>query len=477
MSARVDLAIIGGGPGGLAAASEAAGRGISVVLLDDNPAAGGQLFRRPPDGFRIVRDTFFDKEWRKADPLLKGLDQPLVNYRCGATVWGWFEGGRLAYTQGEMSGSIRPDYVIVSGGAYDRPVPFPGWTLPGVITAGAALNLLKAQRVLPGRRVLAVGNGPLLYLAAYGLHVGGAQVVEVLETSRPRISIGNLRDALGSARTLYEGFKYVATLRRARIPFRMGRIVSEARGDEQVREAVISRIDAAGEVERSHDRVIGVDAVVLGFGLIPSVEATRLLGCEHFHDPRSGGWIPKRSLELETSVPRVFAVGDCAGVRGGDIALLEGRAAAVVIASRLGRLTRSEATGLLSRIFHRLALLERFQMAMREIFAPPRSYLPLLTTDTILCRCEEVSVGQVLDQIRGGVTELSRLKSVTRLSMGPCQGRNCLDNMAELVARETGTSIEKLARPRPRPPLRPIGIEDLLHEDLPPPSPPEMKLS
>jgi NAD(P)H-nitrite reductase large subunit len=114
---------------------------------------------------------------------------------------------------------------------------------------------------------------------------------------------------------------------------------------------------------------------------------------------------------------------------------------------------------------------------MREIFAPPRRYLSLLTTDTILCRCEEISVGQVLDQIRDGVRDLSRLKSVTRVSMGRCQGRNCLDNMAELVARETGTSIESLARPRPRPPLKPIHIEDLLHEELPPPSPPEMKLS
>lgn len=468
---ETDLAIVGAGPAGLAAAVAALERGVSVTLLDDNPTPGGQYFRQAPPALARAAHAPHDAEHARADALFRALEHPRLRYLAGAVVWDAPVPGVLAFARGTDSGRVHARATIIAAGAVERAVPFPGWTLPGVVTAGGVQNLIKGQRLLPGRRFLVVGNGPLLLVAAQSILRAGGTVVEVVEAGAPARAWRALPGLLAAPRILRRGLGYRAALWRAGVPMRSGETIVEARGgDDGVSEALVAPIDARGRLDRSRTRTLALDTIVAGFGLTPSVELTRLLGCRHRWDARRGGFVPERSEELETSVPGVFAVGDGAGIGGAEVALAEGRLAGRLAAGRLqdGRVSGDERS-----LRMRLARLHRVRDAITALWAPPASFLDLLTADTIVCRCEEVTARDLGTVVEDG---MEPVKATTRVTMGRCQGRNCLATVAALVARARGVSPADLEPPRARPPARPILLGDLLHEPLPPARPPEMSL-
>lgn len=465
MTTASDLVVIGAGPAGLAAATEAAARGVQVTLIDDNPLPGGQYFRRGVTEALcdLARDVLGEDE--KGAALLRIVEHPRVDYRREAVVFGFFDDGILAYVQDGRLRELRPRCTVVAAGATERPVPFPGWTLPGVMGAGSVLNLIKGQRVLPGRRVLVSGNGPLGLLVAATLVRLGATVVELIEAARgPRV-FGSLPGLLAAPRTLARGLGYRALLMKAGVPSRWGHIVVEVRGDPRVEEAVVAPIDEHGAVDHARSRVISVDTIVTGFGLVPSTEITRSLGCAHVHEPEAGGWVPVRSADGETTRANVFSVGDCASVAGADSALVEGRLAGLVAAMRLGRVSETEANRSASRLRRRLRRLRKFRSAMGSLFATPHGFQSLLTDDTVVCRCEDVTARQLHDRLQAGVVDIESLKAVTRMSMGRCQGRNCLVTLGAIIARHTGSDVADIGLPQSRPPMRPVLIGSLVEHD------------
>jgi D-hydroxyproline dehydrogenase subunit alpha len=476
-----ELAIVGAGPAGLAAAAEAARHGVSVVLFDDNSLPGGQYFRQGP-ATRAHRQPVTNPEKgsstdaKRALGLFSVTSHPRVAFLGGAVVWGVPEANTLAFTQAGHGDRLRADVIIVAAGASDRAVPFPGWTLPGVITAGGAQNLLKSQGVLPGLRAVVAGTGPLLLVVADSLRRAGATVVEVLEAAPLARAWMSLPRLAMQPALLRRGLAYRIGLAQAGIPVRSGQTVIEARGREEVSEAVVAPIDRDGHVDRTRTRLIQVDTIVVGFGLTPATELTCLLGCEHEWHPIRGGWIPWRSENLETSVPGVFAVGDGAGIGGVETALVDGRLSGLLAAQRLGRCPSEEA-GIVGRgLRARLSRLARFRAGIEQLYAPPADFLSLLTPETIVCRCEEVIAGQLLEGLGRGLMSINALKAVTRITMGRCQGRNCLRTLSDLVARERGCGPADLAYPQARPPARPVRLGDLVSEDIPPAAPPEMSL-
>jgi NAD(P)H-nitrite reductase large subunit len=366
--------------------------------------------------------------------------------------------------------------VVVATGAVDRAVPFPGWTLPGVITAGGAQNLMKSQGVLPGRRVVVAGTGPLLLVVADSLRRGGAAVVEVVEAAAMERPWRWLSRLAAAPALLRRGLEYRAGLARAGIPFRAGQTVLEARGADGVREVVVAPIDGRGRLDRMRARVLTADALVVGFGLTPAVELTRLLGCEHAWDAARGGWIPRRTTDLETSVSGVLAAGDGAGIAGVETALLEGRLAGLLAAERLGRCPPPRAAAAAGPLRARLARLARFRDGIAGLHAPPADFLGLVTAETVICRCEEVTAGAVFDALGRGHASVDALKASTRAGMGRCQGRNCLGTVADVLARVRGGRVADVAVPRARPPARPVQLGVLAGEDVPPARPPEMPL-
>jgi len=466
---ETDLAIVGAGPAGLAAADEALARGATVTLLDDNPMPGGQYFRQPPPALTRAAHAADDADHRRARALFRALESPRARVLSNAVVWDAPAPGVLAFARGSESGRVRARAIILATGAVERAVPFPGWTLPGVLTAGGVQNLIKSQRILPGRRFLVVGNGPLLLVAATSIVHAGGTVVEVAESASMAGAWRHAPALLSAPSLLRRGLAYRSTLARARVPMRYGVTIVEARGDGTVREALLAPIDAAGNVDRARTHTVAVDTIVAGFGLTPSIELTRLLGCRDRWDARRGGFVPERSADLETSVAGVYAVGDGAGVGGAEVALVEGRLAGLLAASRLGRGEQGRVAADVKRLRGTLARLHRVRDAIAELWAPPASFLGLATPDTIVCRCEDVTMSELAQVMDGTDTALEPVKATTRVTMGRCQGRNCLATVTALVARARGVPTGDLARPRARPPARPVPLADLLHEELPPP--------
>jgi len=456
-----EILVIGAGPAGLAAARTAAGYGARVVLIDENRQAGGQYYRHPTsEALRTVRGDLFDEAVRGAD-LLTAVDDTNVMHLSGAVFYGFFDDGVAAFVHDGRLIRITPRATVVAAGATERPMPFPGWTLPGVMGAGAVQNLLKGQRTLPGRRVLVTGNGPLTLLAAANLVRCGAEVVEVLEAAANRPPFAMLPRLLLEPEMLLRGIGYRAILARHRVPFRARYTIVEARGSNRVEAAVVAPIAEDGAPDLSRARTLDIDTVIVGFGLVPASEATRSMGCAHGYEAGKGGWIPIRDENLETSREGVFAAGECAGAAGVEKALLEGELAGLAAAMRLGVAAGPRAEIHRDRLRRRLRRLMAFRVVIEAIYRLPASPL-LARDDTVICRCEEVTLAEARRWTAEGVIEANSLKAITRMSMGRCQGRNCLSTVAQLIAAETGRDAAEVPLPRPRPPLKPVSVGALL---------------
>ena len=351
MADRVELAVVGAGPAGIAAAVTAAEAGVETVLLDAQPRPGGQYFRQPPEAFRGEAAS---RHSRHADAALARLAGSTARVLSGVLVWGAFpasdrSGWELTLYGPDVSARLIARTLILATGAYDRPIPFPGWTLPGVMTAGGVQSLLKTHGRPPGRRFLLAGTGPLQIAVAAGLVRAGAEVVAVLEATR--LHWRDLRHAAalwGQWGRLAEGWDYGRSLFAARVPLRLGWAIVEARGVSQVEEAVICRVDDVGQPLPGTSETLAIDTIAIGYGLIPSTELSRLLGCVHEFRPEQGGYVPRRDAEMQTSLPGVYAVGDGAGIGGAELAQIEGRIAAFAAARGISVSYRRPQRGTLS---------------------------------------------------------------------------------------------------------------------------------
>ncbi len=464
------LIVIGAGPGGIAAAVEAAKTGATVKILDENPKPGGRIYSPLNDGFKLVDPGYLGPDYEKGKALLAEFDavRKKIDYRNDALVFGTFENRIMAFHQAGSGQQIAFNKLIVATGAYDRPVPFPGWTLPGVLTAGGVQTLVKMQRVLPGKKLLFAGTGPLQLVVANQVVDGGGQVEAVLEAGEINNWLKLLKGLSRNWGLLTDGLRYVRGIRKAGVPLLRRHIILEARGGSQVEAAVIAEVDRDWRPIARTQRVLEVDTICLGYGLVPSVELTRLVGCRHRYAPDLGGWIPVRNEDMETSIQGVFAVGDGAGVAGSAMAVMEGRIAGISAAQSLGYISHEEADRLKKPYLNDMKKIGQLRDALDHISRPRPGLFELANDDTVICRCEELTLGDIKRAISKGTTEMNELKRLTRMGMGRCQGRMCGPAVQEIIARQTQTRAADIAYLNQRPPTKlvPIKVLDSLPGDF-----------
>lgn len=461
----MDVAVIGAGPAGLEAALAAAEAGARVALIDAYLRPGGQYWRQLPA-------EFDGPPLHESSALLARLAATEAHLLTGTLVWGAFpvEGGWQLSLHGPNAPHRLPaQTLILATGAYDRPIALPGWTLPGVMSAGAAQTLLKSQRVLPGRRILLSGTGPLQLAAAAQLVEAGAEVMAVLEGAALAVGRGlrHLPALAGQSARLAEGWRYWRALRRAGVPLRFGWSVIKIEGDSEVEAAVIAQIDDDWRPIPGSERTVAADTVLLGYGFTPATQLSRLLGCEHDFAPAHGGLVPRRDDIFQTTCPGVFAAGDGAGLGGAELARIEGRIAGAAAAQQVGRLTAAETAAAIAREQAALAHEQRFAAMLGALFTPGPGLYELATDDTIICRCEEVRLAEIRAAVAGGAATVSEVKGVTRCGMGNCQGRICGELVARAIARELGGPASLTERMiavgtfSVRPPLEPLSLSVL----------------
>jgi bacterioferritin-associated ferredoxin len=321
--------------------------------------------------------------------------------------------------------------------------------------------MIKNQRILPGKRVILSGTGPLQLAAAALLVQAGAVVVGVCESATNLLwrGIPYLPAVWGQWGRMREGIGYIKTLVGARVPYRLGWAVTSARGMERVNEATMAKLDRNGKPIPQSEVTQAVDTVVLGYNLTPSTELCRLLDCELEFDARRGGFFPRRNEEMETSCPGIYAVGDCAGIGGAEMAMIEGRIAGYSVAVKLAHMTEQSALPATSREKIALRRERRFAKLLGELFSPPAGLYTLAEPDTIICRCEQVTLGQIREAITYGAQTVSDVKNLVRTGMGNCQGRTCGSIVAQILAAKSGRTLEDVRYFNIRPPVHPVPLE------------------
>lgn len=453
----VDLLVLGGGAAGLSAAIAARRCGLDVLVVEERGALGGQYYKQPAPGLDA---SALDAQQAEGGALAAAAEASGARILRGAELWGAFDLDRLAIFDGTRTRLVAPRAVIVAAGAYERPHVVPGWTLPGVMTTGAAQTLWRSHRVLPGRRVLVAGNGPLNMQVACELAEGGAQVVAVAEAAphparRPLAAV-----ALAAADPVLaaKGVRYLAALARRRVPLL----------HDTVLRAVARAPSGALQATLTGGAAFEADAVLLGYGFLPSHETLRALGAECAFDAARAQFVPLRDDDAMTTVPGLFAVGDCAGLGGAPAAREEGVIAAVAVALRLDREVPVAMLEARTAARLRLARHRRFQDALWALFAAPRAGLSLAEATTVVCRCEEVTKGEIDAALADGAPALGEVKRRTRCGMGRCQGRYCGQLLAEHLAATQGRPLDNLALFAPRAPVKPIAIADIVALDRAP---------
>jgi thioredoxin reductase len=450
---EADVGVVGAGPGGMAAATRLAAAGLRVTVLDEGARAGGQIYRQLPEGVGAAARVPEPPSHDHGHHLIEGFEGASLQRVHGAAVWD-AKPGRLWFEHEGRSKLLRCERIVLAPGAYDRCVPFPGWTLPGVVTAGALQVMVRGFGVVPGKRALVAGSGPLLLPTVTALLGAGVEVVAALEASSRWRALRAAPGVIGNAARRREAVWYMKQLWRHGVKLQWGWTVFACEGDGRVQRAVIGKVDAQGRPRRGTERAIEVDVVGAGFGLVPSVELGLRLGADARYLPERGGHCLVVDDRQRTATDGVYAVGEICGIGGAEVAAAEGALCAAAILEDV----RGEAV---APALLRTARAERRAAdTMLRAFAPLPGLSELARPDTVVCRCEDVTRlrAQQAAELHGDT--MRAIKLGCRAGMGPCQARICGPS---LQAMATGDGARVMDRPVVQVPLKAVRAETILH--------------
>jgi thioredoxin reductase len=460
-SEEFDLGIVGAGPAGLSAAVTAADAGCRVVLLDSAERIGGQYHRHAPAA--LAGDTRVGKVFGQ---LRAGFEAHVqagrVDHRPGHAVWSLVREQQFVVNalQGEReraARSVRVRSVLVATGAHDRQVPFPGWTLPGVVAVGGAQALYKGARVAVGRRVVVAGTGPFLLPVAVGLLAAGVEVVAVVEANDPRAYARAPRALVGALHKLPEAAGYALALARHRVPYLTRHAVVSAHGSRRLEGVTVSRVQGDWTPVAGTQRSLPCDALAVGYGFTAQLELLLGLGCEAA--PGGGGLAVAVDGEQRTTVEGVYAAGETTGIGGADLAAVEGALAGAAAARALG-MTALPGPAAIRRLEARRRRLRRFAQVLHAVHPVRDGWTTWVDDSTLVCRCEEVTVGALRQAVdEHGAVEARTVKLLARPGMGWCQGRicgtatatltSCLSGRPTTTQDAVGAATRTLAQPVP----------------------------
>ena len=455
-----DVIVIGGGPAGIGAAVAASRHGGAVALLDENPAAGGQVYRPEPAQFEHLTRT---PERVDGDRLRAALAASNVRALLGHRVWSVSPGFRIDALGPEGASALTAPALIVATGASERVVPFPGWTSPGVIGLAAATLLLKSQRLLPGHMTVVAGCGPLLYSVAAGILKAGGRVAAMVDIARTHAWLARLPQLAWRPDLLRRGIGWFAALRAARVPVFSGHAIRAVTPTGNELRVAIGPVDAAGAPAKGAASEFRVDCVTVGNGLTPSSDVSRVMRARHRYDEAAGGWIAASDEYGLTSVPGLYVVGDGAGIAGAAAAEYQGQLAGLAAMHAVGRLDAATFAHTRVAVQRRLRRARRFGGSMGRMMAMRPAQVAAIPLETVVCRCEDVTRAEIERAIDGGAQDVNQVKAWTRCGMGPCQGRTCGDVVGELVALRVG-SRDAAGYFTGRLPLRPVSLEAVTGE-------------
>jgi len=465
MSRTCDVAIVGAGFAGLAAADVLARSGLDIRVFDENPHVGGQLLRRPggtshgPGGFE------FDGIKRSGLRLVAGVARRGVKVNSGTQVLGLFPGNTLLVEGGDGRVSeITARCVLCASGARESYIPFKGWTLPGVISTGSAQILIKSSGMLPAKETLFGGLGPFPFVLAREISRHGGKVSAILDHGGVLDKIGLLRTLPRNLPKLLDGAWIMVFLALRGIRVRPRMRILEAGGKTRLESVVAARASGEGEIISGTEIRYQTECLAVGFGFAPNIELLLQAGCVAAHVPERGGWVVRVGDLLETSMENAFAAGEVTGIAGARKSLIEGRIAGLAIRERLGCPapgTKQTLQGLARERRDEL----RYGAILNRMCRVPGEWAKGTPEETIICRCEDVRMADIRKAMADGFVTPGALRKACRCGLGNCQGRICNPIIRDILAAETRSEPGRITAPSVRPPIKAVRLGALAENE------------
>ncbi|MEC3767409.1 FAD/NAD(P)-binding oxidoreductase [Cupriavidus sp. SS-3] len=450
-----DVVVVGSGPAGLSAAIEARQWGLSVAVLDEQPAAGGQIYRNVDAASPTLRAVLGD-DYVAGAALTRAFAASGARHIAGASVWNVGRDRKVSYLQDGASHAVEGRSIVLASGAMERPFPLPGWTLPGVMGAGAAQILIKSAAALPRQPAVLAGCGPLLYLLAAQYLRAGIELKAVVHTTQRADylrAVSHLPAALRGWRDLRKGMDMFRQLRRHRVPVYAGAQALAIQGE--------ARAEALCFTHRGVERRIDTSLVLLHQGVVPNTQISWALRARHNWSDAQLCWIPETDEYGEIEDTHIYIAGDSRGIVGARASAVQGTLAALSIASRLQRLGMSERRVRESSMRAELQRHLRIRPFLDALYRPSDLHRMPADDAVIVCRCEEVTAGAIRKYVEVGCHGPNQAKAFGRCGMGPCQGRLCGLTVTELIAQGRGVAPQEVGYYRIRPPIKPITLGEL----------------
>lgn len=453
----VDVVVIGAGAAGMSGAVALADLGLGVVLLDEQGSPGGQIYR----GITLAplsRRDMLGPDYAHGNQLAQALASSTVRYEKGAAVWQVTRDHQVSYLRDGRLHTLNAKAVLLATGAMERPFPIPGWTLPGVMSAGAAQILLKSSGLAPSEPVVLAGCGPLLYLLGWQYLRAGVPIKALVDTTRPEDYWRARRHLFAALRAwpyLRKGLELMRSLRVAGIAHYTGAEQLAIEGEEA---ATALTFTVGGKSVRIASR-----CVLLHQGVVPNIQFSQSLRAGHEWDTDQLCFSPVVDAWGELDVPRVYVAGDGAGIGGAQAAAVQGQLAALGIAAQLATISTAQRDQQAAPLRVSLESNLRIRPFLDALYQPKeQNRIP--ADDVMVCRCEEVTAGDLRGFVALGCAGPNQAKSFGRCGMGPCQGRMCGLTVTEVIAKARGVSAAEVGYYRIRPPIKPITLGELAGE-------------
>ncbi len=454
MKDHYSLIIIGAGPAGMEAAIQASEFDVDVAVLDEQPGVGGQIYRNVANS--VLPDMeILGKDYCYGQQLAEQFLASGIDYFPGASVWNLDSERNVSVLIEGENYFVSADQIINCTGAQERPMPFPGWELPGVMTVGAAQILLKASAAKPDGEVVLAGSGPLLFLLAGQYIKAGASVKSILDTTPGQNLKGaviKFPQALLAPQYLLTGLALIKAIRNSGIPSIRNVVGLRAHGDK--------RLEQVSYQHNGKVRAIEASLLLTHAGVIPQLHLSKVAGCEVFWNESQVCWHTRVDQWGQTSVPGIFAAGDNQSIMGARGAQLHGQLCGLKAIHQMQFIDDQE----FDRRAHRISRKMQRHLAVRpflDALYRPSSWLLLPSDETIVCRCEEVRAEEIRSLAKIGCQGPNQMKSFSRCGMGPCQGRQCGSIVSAILAAEQGRSAQQVGYFRVRPPIKPVSLGQL----------------
>jgi NADPH-dependent 2,4-dienoyl-CoA reductase/sulfur reductase-like enzyme len=462
------LVIIGAGPAGLSAATVAAEHGLDVALFDEQKMPGGQIYRAM-ESIPAKRASLLGDEYQHGKKLVSqfrdaSIKNASVDYFPETQVWSLQAGlsnhkHEIGLLHNDNAELITADQVLLANGAMERPLPFPGWTLPGVMNAGAGQILFKAHGIVPADGVVLAGSGPLLLLLAWQYLHAGVKIRAILDLTPMHNhlrALPYLPRALLAGHYLVKGLAYKRELKQAGISTLHNVSNLHAHDDLQGSE----QLESISFKHKGKQHTIKTDLLLTHFGVIPQSQLSQAAGCKHYWDNSQQCWRPKLDVWGNSSIDGILIAGDGGGIGGARTAEHAGRLAAIQTLYKLGRIGKDERKRLAKDYKKWMAEELHIRPFLQAFFHIPAKLLREPADNTVVCRCEEITAGEIRQAVTDGHGDSNQVKFFTRCGMGPCQGRQCAEAVANIVADACGNNKPE-GLYRARPPVTPLTLGQL----------------